>query len=114
MKKITVYSTNTCPYCRMLTAWLKDKQIDYTEYKVDENPFAAQHMVNLSGQMGVPFTTIEDEDGSMEKILGFDRTQKSLDIDRIGGDRINIIILCKFFRIICCFGNIGFRPIGIS
>lgn len=72
MKKITVYSTTTCPYCKMLTRWLDDKKIDYTEYKVDQNPFAAQAMVNLSGQMGVPFTTIEDDGGDMVKVLGFD------------------------------------------
>ena len=30
-------------------------------------------MDNLSGQMGVPFSTIEYEDGQIEKIVGFDR-----------------------------------------
>lgn len=81
MKKVTVYSTSTCPYCVMLTRWLNDKKIDYTEYKVDQNPFAAQSMVSLSGQMGVPFTTIEDGD-EMTKILGFDvpKLQSSLSV----------------------------------
>jgi glutaredoxin 3 len=72
MKKITVYSTTTCPYCHMLTRWLRDKKVDFTEYKVDQNPYAAQMMVNLSGQMGVPFTTIESEGAETVKILGFD------------------------------------------
>jgi glutaredoxin 3 len=72
MKKITVYSTTTCPYCIRLTHWLRDQNIDFTEYKVDQNPYAAQNMVLLSGQMGVPFTTIETKDGEMTKILGFD------------------------------------------
>lgn len=71
--KITVYSTKTCPYCVMLKSWLQSKSIEFTNYNVDENPIAAQNMVNLSGQMGVPFSTIEFDDGSMEKILGFDR-----------------------------------------
>jgi len=71
--KITVYSTKTCVYCKMLKGWLNDKSIEYTNYNVDENPFAAQMMVNMSGQMGVPFSTIEYDDGSVEKILGFDR-----------------------------------------
>ncbi len=70
--KVTVYSTRTCPYCNMLKRWLDDKSVEYTNYSVDDNPFAAQMMVNLSGQMGVPFSTIEYEDGRMEKILGFD------------------------------------------
>lgn len=71
--KITVYSTTTCPYCVMLKRWLDSKSIEYTNYMVDQNPIAAQQMVNLSGQMGVPFSTIEHEDGKIEKILGFDR-----------------------------------------
>lgn len=72
MKKVTVYSTTTCPYCVMLTRWLDDNKVTYTEYKVDRNPFAAQMMVNLSGQMGVPFTTVEGGDEQMQKVLGFD------------------------------------------
>ncbi len=73
IKAITVYSTTTCPYCVMLKRWLDDKKIPYKDYMVDKNPIAAQNMVQLSGQMGVPFSTVEYEDGSMEKILGFDR-----------------------------------------
>lgn len=72
MKKVTVYSTTTCPYCVMLTRWLKDKNIEFTEYKVDQNPVAAQAMVSLSGQMSVPFTTIESGEGDVSKIIGFD------------------------------------------
>jgi glutaredoxin 3 len=71
-KNVTVYSTNTCPYCVMLTRWLKDNNVEYTEYKVDDNPYAAQMMVKLSGQMGVPFTTVEDGKGGVAKVLGFD------------------------------------------
>lgn len=71
--KITIYSTTTCPYCVMLKEWLDKKSITYTNYNVDQNPIAAQHMVNLSGQRGVPFSTVELEDGTIEKILGFDR-----------------------------------------
>jgi glutaredoxin 3 len=80
--KITVYSTTTCPYCVMLTRWLGDKKIDFTEYKVDRNPIAAQTMVQLSGQMGVPFTTIEKDDGTTIKVLGFDvpKLQATLDV----------------------------------
>lgn len=73
--KITVYSTKTCPYCVMLKKWLDDKSVEYANYNVDENPIAAQNMVNLSGQMGVPFSTVEYDDGRIEKILGFDRTR---------------------------------------
>ena len=71
--KITVYTTQTCPYCVMLKRWLTEKNVEFTEYLVDKNPYAAQHMMQLSGQMGVPFSTIEHDDGSIDKILGMDR-----------------------------------------
>jgi len=71
--KITIYSTRTCGYCVMLKKWLDDKSVKYTVFNVDENPIAAQNMVRLSGQMGVPFSTIEYDDGKTENILGFDR-----------------------------------------
>lgn len=58
----------------MLKSWLTSKQIEFTNYNVDQNPIAAQNMVNLSGQMGVPFSTIEFDDGTVKKILGFDRS----------------------------------------
>jgi len=73
--KITIYSTKTCAYCNMLKKWLDDKSVSYTVYSVDENPIAAQNMVRISGQMGVPFSTVEHEDGQVENILGFDRSK---------------------------------------
>lgn len=73
--KITVYSTTTCPYCVMLKRWLDEKDIKYTDYLVDRNPYAAQMMIEQSGQRGVPFSTIEHEDGTVDKILGFDRAR---------------------------------------
>jgi len=74
MKKITIYSTQTCPYCTMLKKWLDDKDVTYTNYNVDVNPIAAQQMINVSeGQRGVPFSTVEHEDGTVDKIVGFDR-----------------------------------------
>lgn len=73
VKKVTIYSTTTCPYCVMLKGWLEGKKIEFTEYLVDYNRIAADNMVRLSGQMSVPFSTIEYADGSTEKIVGFDR-----------------------------------------
>lgn len=73
--KITIYSTTTCPYCVMLKRWLDDHSIRYTNYMVDKNPVAAQQMVRVSGQMSVPFSTIEHDDGRVEKILGFDMSK---------------------------------------
>lgn len=75
--KITIYSTKTCAYCTMLKEWLDNKKVEYTAYNVDENPIAAQNMMLISKQTGVPFTTIELDDGKTEQILGFDRQKFS-------------------------------------
>lgn len=42
--------------------------MDYTEYDVSRNRAAAEEMVKLTGQMGVPVITVDDE-----VIIGFDR-----------------------------------------
>lgn len=69
--KITVYSTQSCPFCTMLTNWMDEKNISYEEYKVDQNPEKAREMIQRSGQMGVPFTYIEAGDYH-NGVLGFD------------------------------------------
>ena len=53
--------------------YLTSKNIHFQEILVDENPEEAQKMIEISGQMGVPFTVIEKDPGSKVTILGFDR-----------------------------------------
>ena len=73
MKNITVYSTATCGFCKMLRGYLSDKGIKYDVKMADEDQAIAQELYEKSGQLGVPFTVITDEDGKEENILGFDR-----------------------------------------
>ena len=70
---ITIYSTHTCPYCKMEKDYLDKKGIKYANVFVDDDPEQAQKMMELSGQMGVPFTVIKKDDGNEEKILGFNK-----------------------------------------
>ena len=80
--KITVYSTTTCPFCVQLKRWLDQQGVQYEDFLVDKNPYAAQVMIQQSGQMGVPFSTVEHDDGSMEKILGFDREKFAISLSK--------------------------------
>lgn len=73
MAKITVFKTTTCPYCKMESEYLDSKGIKFEQIFVDQDPKAAEEMVKISGQMGVPFTVIEKEDGSKLSVLGFDK-----------------------------------------
>jgi len=67
MKKVIVYSTKNCPYCRMVKAVLDKHGVPYEGIDVGENPDAAKKMIELSGQRGVPVIIVDDE-----VIIGFD------------------------------------------
>lgn len=73
MASVKIFKTTTCPYCKLETAYLKEKGIQFEEVYVDHDEEAAKRMIEESGQMGVPFTEITKDDGSQVKILGFDK-----------------------------------------
>ena len=73
MKNITIYSTSTCGFCKMLKSYLASQEIDFDVKMADEDQAIAMELYEKSGQLGVPFTIITDDDGNEEKILGFDR-----------------------------------------
>lgn len=75
MVKITIYKTTTCPYCKLESEYLDSKGIKYDAVFVDHDVEAAKRMIEESGQMGVPFTEITKDDGSVVKILGFDQAK---------------------------------------
>lgn len=71
--QITVYSTTTCPYCKMLKGYLDEQHQTYTEKIIDQDEAAREEMMKDSGGfLGVPFTVIEGE-GKKETIIGFDK-----------------------------------------
>lgn len=73
MKNITIYSTATCGFCKMLKSYLNDKGVKYDVKMADEDQNIARELYEKSGQLGVPFTVITDDLGKEEMILGFDR-----------------------------------------
>lgn len=68
MKKVTVYSTQSCPYCVMVKDYLKEKNIEFEDIDVGKDREKAREMVEKSGQMGVPVVIIGDD-----VIVGFNR-----------------------------------------
>ena len=69
-KKVSVYSTPTCPYCHQAKEYLKQKDIDFVEYNVASDLEARNAMVQKSGQLGVP---VIDVDGNI--VIGFNRAR---------------------------------------
>ena len=68
-KKVVVYSTPTCPYCKRAKHYLGQKGISYVEHNVAEDKKAAQEMMRKTKQMSVPVIVIDDD----EIVIGFDQ-----------------------------------------
>lgn len=68
MANTKVYSTPTCPYCKMAKDFLKENKVQFEDVDVSVNQAAAQEMISKSGQMGVP---VLDIDGQI--VVGFDK-----------------------------------------
>jgi glutaredoxin 3 len=69
-KKITVYSTPTCPYCIRAKQFLREQNVLFEDIDVSTNDQAAEAMIQKSGQMGVPVLDINGE-----IIVGFDKAK---------------------------------------
>ena len=67
-KKVAVYSTPTCPYCKRAKEYLSRKGIPYVDYNVAQDRDKAKEMIQKSGQMGVPVITIDNE-----VVIGFNQ-----------------------------------------
>ncbi len=79
---VTIFTTTTCPYCKMLKDYLGGKGIAFAEKLVDQDEPAREEMMAASdGFLGVPFTVILKDDNSKETIIGFDKGK----IDRVLG-----------------------------
>lgn len=73
-KKVSVYSTPTCPFCIRAKQFLTENNIPFENYDVSQDQQKAQEMIQKSAQMGVP---VIDIDG--EITIGFDKEKiKSL------------------------------------
>ncbi|MBI4097789.1 MAG: NrdH-redoxin [Candidatus Levybacteria bacterium] len=73
MTKVKIYSTTTCPYCKMLKQYLSEKNIQFEDVLIDQQPDQMQASIDSCGSMGVPCTHITKEDGTVVNILGFDK-----------------------------------------
>ncbi|MFR3072020.1 MAG: glutaredoxin family protein [Paeniclostridium sp.] len=67
MKKVEVFSSNTCKNCVDLKNYLKANNIEYIEYNISKDQEARKNLIQL-GYMSVPVTLIDGE-----HVLGFDR-----------------------------------------
>lgn len=69
-KKVKIYSTPFCVYCKMTKDFLKKNNILYEEFNVSEDEKAREEMTTKSHQLGVPVIDINGE-----IFVGFNRLE---------------------------------------
>ncbi len=67
MKKVSIYTTSSCIYCRKAKDLFQKHNISYTEYNVMTDVVKRDEMIKRTGQMGVPVIEIDEA-----LIVGFD------------------------------------------
>ncbi|MFA9423572.1 MAG: glutaredoxin family protein [Sedimentibacter sp.] len=69
MRKIKIYSSNTCSNCTAAKEYLKEKGYEYEEKNVSTDPAAKKELISL-GYMGVPVIMIDED-----VVVGFNRNK---------------------------------------
>jgi alkyl hydroperoxide reductase subunit F len=88
MSKVTVYSTQSCQYCRMAKAFLEKHGVPYDSIDVGSDSKAAEKMIELSGQRGVPVITVDDE-----VIVGFDSQRLNELFGTVSPEEVNDVVI---------------------
>ncbi|MEO2077878.1 MAG: glutaredoxin family protein [Bacillus sp. (in: firmicutes)] len=73
MKKVIIYTQETCPPCHAEKLWFKENGIEFEERDIRKNDQYLQEIIAL-GAAATPATIIIDGD-SEEVVLGFDQSK---------------------------------------
>jgi NADH-dependent peroxiredoxin subunit F len=88
MSNVTIYSTQACQYCRMAKAFLDKHGVPYENIDVGSDRAAAEKMIALSGQRGVPVIVIDNE-----VIVGFDSQRLNELFGDATPDEVNDVVI---------------------
>ena len=67
---VKIYTSPTCGYCHQAKRYLSEHGVKFTEHDISVDRAAAEEIVRLTGQMGVPVIVIDGE-----VVIGFDRAR---------------------------------------
>ena len=76
-KKVKIYSTPTCMYCKMAKDFFDAKKVEYEDINVSTNEAARDEVIKKTNQMAVPVIEISEEGKDPEYVIGFDEAQLS-------------------------------------
>jgi len=75
-KKVIIYSTEFCTWCRRTKEFFRNNNVKYSEKDVGNDIKAAKEMIKKSGQQGVPVIDIDGkifvgyDESALKKALG--------------------------------------------
>ena len=70
MKPVSIYTTDTCSYCKLAKDFFQKNNVEFQEFNVGSDLQKRQEMIEKSGQMGVPVITVGDD-----VIVGFNKSR---------------------------------------
>jgi len=69
-REVKIYTTPTCPYCKMAKKFLDDNGIKYQEFDIVKDKAAREEMKNKCNSLAVPTICIDNA-----VLVGFDEWQ---------------------------------------
>ena len=81
MAKVKVYSTPTCPYCKMVKEFLSKKGVEFEDIDISSDEEAVKELFQKAGRFGIPQTEIN---GKM--ILGFDKKALEKELENLSSE----------------------------
>jgi glutaredoxin 3 len=73
-KRVVLYTTDPCGFCRQAKALLKSRGISYEEINLAKDPVGRENLVALTGQMTFPQVLIGERPlGGFRELLEADR-----------------------------------------
>ncbi|MEM7540041.1 MAG: glutaredoxin family protein [Pseudomonadota bacterium] len=76
---VVLYSASICDACDLVRSQLVKRQIPFAEKNVEQDPDAAEGLVNAQGQVSVPILNVGED-----RIDGFDRDAIHNLLNRVG------------------------------
>jgi glutaredoxin 3 len=74
MKRVTVYTTDFCPYCASAKTLLAKREIEYDEFNLARDPDGRTALSELTGMITFPQIVIDGETlGGFRELLAADR-----------------------------------------
>jgi glutaredoxin 3 len=81
MKRVTVYTTDPCPWCINAKALLKKRGVEYQEINLAKDPDGRAELVRRTGLMTFPQILVDEQPlGGFDQLLAADRAGSLSDL----------------------------------